>query len=95
MKFKVYHREELASLFDKDAGKDFPEGYSLAASVECDNIDEVFRVTNHIDESWTENPEVKELHDPRPRSTSVGDVVVSEDENNQAYLCAGMGWEKI
>ena len=94
MLFTVYHNNELPSLMAKaaQAAKAFPDGFKKVAVVDADNIDEVFRITNHIDEAWYGNPEVKELFD-KGRSTSVGDVVV--EENGTAHYCAAFGWEQM
>jgi hypothetical protein len=94
MKFTIYHRDEMAFLTDEEPAKNFPEGYTKVAVVEADNLGDTFRITNNIEESWTHNPEVRELLVQRPRSTSVGDVVVSNDED-KVFLCACMGWDEI
>jgi hypothetical protein len=55
--------------------------YTRVADVEVADLESVFNVTNHIDHSWTENDEVVALFSQRPRSTSVGDVVVDSAGN--------------
>jgi hypothetical protein len=91
MKYKVYHADEPTFGF---GGKPtFPEDYTLVATVECKDEEDVFRATNHIDSDWTQNTEIVELHEEICRSTSVGDVVV--DEDNVAMYCAPVGWEDM
>jgi hypothetical protein len=47
------------------------------AFVETSDPQEAYRLTNNIDQSWTENPGVDTaIPNPRIRSTSVGDVIV-------------------
>lgn len=69
--------------------------YKAIGIVDTFDIIDVFRVSNHIDDNWTNNSEVKELwSDPnKTRSTSVGDIVVTAD--GKAHLCASFGWEEI
>lgn len=56
-----------------------------------DALEQAFCLTNHIDQPWQENPGI--TAEPGPHaSTSVGDVVVVDDE---AYQCAPMGWTKL
>lgn len=67
----------------------FPADFELVAEVDTDNLDEAFRLTNHIDQSWYENEDVKTIK--KSRSTSVGDVIVV---SGSAYRCKSLGWEK-
>ena len=71
-----------------DTQKDF----KAVAVVEAKSVDDVFRITNHIDQSWTKNPEVVR-YVGQPRSTSVGDVVV--EQSGTAFRCEMAGWSKI
>jgi len=103
--FKVYHYDmnkyhhsfgkwylrTPTAMQDVDAPK-FPDEYVLAADVNTDDIDDVFRLTNNIDRNWDENEEVNATGKSL-RSTSVGDVVV--DAEGKALICASMGWEEI
>jgi hypothetical protein len=92
MKFKVYHAKEPTFGFGEPPK--FPKGFEKVALVEVDEMSDVFRVTNHIDENWTFNPEVLEApKGAKVRSTSVGDVVA--DESGEFYVCATVGWEKL
>ena len=82
------------------------DGYQPVAVVTCGAIDDVFRLTNHIDEAWFENNEVEVIADmvrvPKRgggdmlalRSTSVGDVVLNR-ETGEAYRYAMCGLTRI
>jgi hypothetical protein len=93
MKYTVYHA--VNPTFGFGEKPNFPEDYKKVAVVETNHLEEVFRITNHIDHDWTDNPEVVGLivTTRTPRSTSVGDVVV--DEDGVAHYCAGCGWETL
>jgi len=91
MKYTVYHA--LQPNFGFGERKSFPNDYAKIAVVECEDIEDVFRATNHIDTNWMENKEVIECFVDIARSTSVGDVVV--DENGNKYHCEFAGWKQI
>lgn len=91
MKFNIYHAKEPTFGFGEQPK--FPEAYDKVAIVEAESMKDTFRITNHIDEPWTDNPEVVKMYKERVRSTSVGDVV--EDADGDFYLCANVGWEKM
>lgn len=87
MKYKVYHK--IDPDFQPTVPTNFPDGFDMVAEVVTEEgLEDVFRVTNHIDDSWWKNPEVK-VH-KKVRSTSVGDVVV--DETGTKHLCSLAGW---
>jgi hypothetical protein len=90
MMFKVWHAKPERASFGMTA-LTFPDDYRHVADVEAPNMGEVFRLTNHIDESWTENEgvSVPGRVDPRTvRSTSVGDVI---QDRNRYYAVAPTG----
>ena len=91
MKYKIYHAKNPTFGFGQDPK--FPEEYEEVAIVEANSVDDTFKITNHIDENWTRNPEVVELINHNPRSTSVGDVV--EDEDGKFHYCDMVGWKEI
>lgn len=66
----------------------FPEDYVLVAYVESNNLEEIFALTNTIEEFWWKNSKVEGI--VNSRSTSVGDVVVLS--NDEIWLCGMMGW---
>ena len=71
----------------------FPSEYEKVAAVSSENLGDTFRISNHIDASWTKNPEVIELFTKTPRSTSVGDVV--EDPEGNFHYCDSVGWKLL
>jgi hypothetical protein len=91
--FKVYHSDPPAFMGnDASALADFPRGFIHVANVEARNLDELFQKTNHIDSNWTLNPGVELARGVvKARSTSVGDVVVSEVEHR--FSCEMIGWK--
>lgn len=91
MKYKVFHK--IAPSFQPEYPVDFPNGFVDVAIVDTEKgLEDVFRVTNHIDHAWWENPEVK-MFKKDSRSTSVGDVI--EDENGKRFLCDMAGWTEF
>lgn len=66
--------------------------YRVAAYVRGDDVDTAFHLTNHIDQSWTDNNEVVAASGPQ-RSTSVGDMVMTDD--GIFHLCCPFGWETV
>jgi len=62
----------------------------LVAEVDTDDLEEAYKLTNHIDCNWSNNKKVKTIQ--RSRSTSMGDVLIY---NNQRYVVAMFGFEKI
>ena len=90
---KVYHfdmREHPGASFGEYPN--WPEDYELVADVDTDSLGEVFRLTNSIDHPWMGNAEVYSYR-ATCRSTSVGDVVVTED--GKVMRCEHVGWKKI
>ena len=51
--------------------------YRYVATVESDDLDKVYELTNHIDSDWQENDRVTVAKNARNRSTSVGDVLIN------------------
>jgi len=91
MKYNVYHA--INPTFGFGEPLKFPDEYEKVAVVDADSLEDTFRITNHIDKSWTTNSEVVELIKLHNRSTSVGDIV--EDETGVRHLCKPCGWEVI
>ena len=65
-----------------------------AAVVDCKSLDDVFEKTNNIDHAWTENPEVVRVLTPRPRSLSVGDLIL-DGAANKMYVVATTGFQEV
>ena len=88
-----YLADEFGNVYDrKDCERPSMEEYELVAEVDAETIEDVFRLTNHIDIPWMKNPEV-ETSLAKSRSTSVGDIV--EYPNGDRVICCSMGWYKL
>lgn len=72
----------------RDTGR-APDEFKLVAEVDTHSLTQAFALTNHIDQDWTLNKEVRAYGDSF-RSTSVGDVIVTPD--NLAYLVRTIGF---
>ena len=88
--------------FCADGAPNFPDGYELVASVHSNSLDTAYHLTNTIECGWWENDGVT-VHDgptwiehegvKGTRSTSVGDVLATED--GKLFECAPFGWSEI
>jgi hypothetical protein len=68
--------------------------YRLVAEVRASSLDDVFRLTNTIEEYWWGNTEVRATFQGEGcRSTSVGDIVF--DGAGQGHFCASVGWVEM
>jgi hypothetical protein len=91
MIYKVYH--DKTPTFGFGGHREFnDDNFEYVATVESDSHQDVFRITNHIDHDWWDNPEVKDYKD-ETRSTSVGDVVV--DEDGKRFRVEMAGWTEF
>jgi hypothetical protein len=70
----------------------FPDDYILVAIVDSEVLEKVFELTNHIDSPWWDNDGVEVVGDNHHRSTSVGDIVVT---NEGTFRCENMGWHEL
>lgn len=77
---------------------DFPRNHELVAVVSVasagmEAVDDAYRLTNNIDESWLKNVEVEFKGTASGcRSTHIGDVLVLD---GVAYVCAPFGWQEV
>ena len=67
------------------------ENYRLVAEVDSEDLEHIFRLTNHIENDWWENEGIKVIE--KSRSTSVGDMV--ELSNGKRFICKFVGWEEF
>jgi hypothetical protein len=91
---KVFHNKDFLLRMGFEWGKQFfpaPEALKLVAEVDTDNLDEAYRLTNHIDDVWDKNEEVLVVQ--HSRSTSCGDILL--DQNGCAWIVAAVGFERI
>ena len=68
------------------------EQYRKVADVTARDLDEVWGITQNVNDSWTRNPNVIWSKSHMLRSTSVGDVFV---QNDKAWLVAQKGFKAI
>lgn len=94
MTFRVFHAKDGKGRFGFEATT-FPDDFRLVAEVKASKIGEVFQLTNHIDQHWSENAGVSIPGnvDPRTvRSTSVGDVI---QDRNRFFAIAPTGFVQL
>ena len=96
-RYAVYHANDLFAMAVPEASHwygDRSRYYIHVADVVAP-LEQVFALTNHINHSWTSNPQVVWHVTTAPlRSTSVGDVIVS-CESGQAWLIMPIGLQKL
>src|SRR5260370_20815114 len=96
-RYAVYHANALHAMVAPQARHWFTDRsrhYTHVADVEAP-LAQVFALTNHIDHSWTSNPQVVWHTTAAPvRSTSVGDVIVSQ-QSGQAWLVMPAGLQEL
>ena len=88
--FQVFHSNKLMGVFIDQI---FPQDYKKVADVKANNIDDVYSSTNSFEEFWGNNENVTVFGDKKYRSTSMGDIIV--DENNNVFRCAFIGWDNL
>jgi len=92
-RYAVYHANDLHAMVVPRAAhwfRDRSRHYTHVADVEAP-LAQVFALTNHIDHSWTSNPQVVWHTTAAPvRSTSVGDVIISL-QSGRAWLVMPIG----
>lgn len=105
MNVLVYHvkdtralneRSLLSEIGDGIVPINFPENHELVAEVEVHSegtraLDEAYKLTQNIDQSWTENAFVQSKG-KRFRSTHIGDVLVIREI---PYVCSPIGWRMV
>ena len=67
--------------------------YVEVAKVQCNTLNEVYSLTNHIGKDWTTNKEIISCN-AKCRSTSCGDVIV-DDKTGEQYMVLGVGFGKL
>jgi hypothetical protein len=95
--FTVYHNE---SPRDSDSYRFFEwdriekGNLKKVATVRTPSLNDVYRLTNHIDRAWWENDGVEVVEPAQHSSTSVGDLIVDETEG-KAYQVASFGFTEV
>jgi hypothetical protein len=96
-RYAVYHANDPLAVVAPQAARwyaDRSRHYTHVADVVAP-LEQVFTLTNHIDRPWTSNPQVIWYTTASPvRSTSVGDVIVSQ-ESGRAWLVMPVGLQEL
>ncbi len=96
-RYAIYHANDLLAMITPQASswsESRSSNYTHVADVVAP-LEQVFALTNHIDHSWTSNPEVVwHATDAPLRSTSVGDLIMS-CESSQAWLVMPIGLQEL
>lgn len=96
-RYAVYHANDPHAMVAPQVAhwlRDRSRYYTHVADVEAP-LGQVFALTNHIDRPWTSNPQVVwHTTAAAVRSTSVGDVIVSQ-ESGQAWLVMPIGLREL
>jgi len=95
-RYAVYHANNVFEMALPPAARwyaDQSRYYTHVADVVAP-LEQVFALTNHIDHSWTDNPEVAWHTTAQVRSTSVGDIIVSR-ESGRVWLIMPVGLREL
>lgn len=92
MAIHVYHNPHFLD-FNPDSGPEAPdlEAIYLAAVVDTDEPEQAYHLTQHVYAEWYDHPAVTTV--VRSRSTSIGDVV--ETEEGRLLLVASFGFREL
>lgn len=84
----------LGSLFtEADALKAFDANqYDFVGLAKTVDLDTAFQLSNHINHNWADNENVSVPYGVKPRSSSVGDIFVT---NRQIFIVARAGFELL
>lgn len=98
---KVYHSVDSYEAYFRSGINESARNYQtngkfrLVASVNNDDLNQAYQLTNHIDSNWEENEGVIALK-TQNRSTSVGDILVREiDGVREVFLVAPVGFKPV
>jgi len=93
--YKVFHAINPTFALSKEGVVFNDSLFKHVATVECDGLEHVFTVTNHINDDWTKNKEViwKSETGANIRSTSCGDIII--DSTGKKFYVAGIGFQEI
>jgi hypothetical protein len=95
----AFRADPLAVKEVLSAGQDWASrglSFQAVAEVDGEDLEEAFRLTNHIDRSWTTNREVRTIGLGPFRSTSVGDLMQVECEGQfSTHLVASIGFDDL
>ena len=91
--FKLFHAcPRVEWPFEDYLPKQPGREYRRVADIAVDNINDVFRLTQNLETPWTDGPYVR-MAEMRRRSTSIGDVIQTED--GRTFVVAPLGLEEV
>ena len=92
---EVFHVKRFNGTGISASKAEFPQDYDLVAEIRSDDLEEIFDLTNTIEEPWWVSPRVVATFPGSRgcRSTSVGDVVKMDD--GKIMRCEGFGWKEL
>ena len=91
---KVYHNPSFNDAYYSGGSLPTVKDSVLVATVDTDDVDKAYELTNNIHSLWVENGGLiahdHENNGRGHRSTSMGDLIVGAD--GQVLICATFGW---
>jgi hypothetical protein len=97
-RYAVYHARDIWAMLSPREDLwllDQALHFRPVADVETDQLEQVFALTNHQEESWISHAHIVwHATDAPVRSTSIGDVIVST-QTGQAWLVMPSGFSEI
>lgn len=96
--YTVYHKKQ--SDFFSVPDKINPKDYESVAVVETEGgLEQVYFLTNSIDYHWSKNKGIHLLIGDRLRSTSVGDLIIEnaqdEDSEERVFVVDRVGFKEV
>lgn len=92
--FEIWHAIDptfgLEFLFSDTPSPEWPDDFHLVAKVRCEDEEDAFRLTQHLDEEWWKNDKVYKVKESR--STSVGDLII---HGHVAYQVLSIGCRRL
>ncbi|GMU82424.1 MAG: hypothetical protein AMXMBFR47_22950 [Planctomycetota bacterium] len=89
---RVFHVVNPSFQWPEIPCAEIPDAFQLVAEVDTYNLERAIGLTNHVDQDWSLNHGVWAKVHPC-RSTSVGDVIVTPD--NEAYQVLSRGFRRL
>lgn len=97
-RYAVYHARDIWAMLSPRKDRwllNQALHFRHVADVQAQELEHVFALTNHREESWTHHQEIVwHATDAPVRSTSIGDVIVSS-QTGQAWLVMPSGYSEI
>lgn len=100
MTIKIYHSNEFRDtsgyghdFCTQEHVREFFENgkYEFVGTVDTDDLDKAYHLTNHIQHNWTKNEDV-DAPSEKVRSSSVGDIFQIDDKY---FVVGGCGFDEI